>query len=814
MKTRTADFDVAWANRRVRKANYYVTVARRYWNGSAYALATPISINKREIDKLSGLATKFDLPLQNRILPSNVTLTLIDKAYKWLPSNLANGMWRPSGVSPTYGFDPVGSEFVIYYGYELADGTTEYLAMFTGVVEDDPGFDSTSGTVTFSLMEKSASLLESGRAQNVGLSGSGQATSPTDGNGVLLTFSAVLKSVWEITVVAWNAITRTLGSDADYTLDNLNDAELAPDIVFNAGSEPGAFPITFSYRQWYRDKSISELVGYLCDEAGIGSGDRVIEEPIFTGVDQSQSYGSAAEWAAGTLTNADATTLSGYLRRKWYKIDNFPGSTLDAAWSTNSLGYSVSGGKLNVTDGGSAQIAVAKATGTWEIKVAWASGKMDTLISFANGYCLLWRPDPTDSGGGTAQLLKYPSLGAMTGSTSFALTGTDEKTIRITRAATTGETKVYVNGVLKDTATDPDSFSAGYFTLYHAKRDPSFAITYDDIYYSDIVDGSGALVTTDMIWESPEINLLAAPSSWLPLAFAVVLNGGTISARTKSATTSGGAYSAYAATDDTYTPQSPLRQYLKVEITGAAGDILMLAPVFDSFTVNWRGSSLFIKSADFTGLTCLQAVQELAKMGGMEFGSEGDGSFYFRNRNVTGAAEITLSQKNALLAVTKFSTGYKDVRPIATVKYGKSGSDGYYYAEYGAAESGEASPTNEERFGPRTIDLELSRFIFSNDADVANAIAQKQYELFYRPKKKMTVRSRIIPHLSASSRVSISFHDSPLIEKTIFGDPFQVSPPMGANTKTLARSIAMKVVGHTPDIIRGESLIDLEEILS
>lgn len=834
MKTRTTAFDTAWANRRVRKAFYYVTLKRRYFNGSAYVLeSAPTTISRREIDKIGGLSSKFDTPLQNRILPSSASITLLNKSYKWLPSNTANGKWRPDAAS-SLGYDPVGSEFAIYYALVLADGTTEAIAQFTGVVQDDPTFDSISGTVTFSLMEKSAALLQSARAQNVGTFVDNGTTDPANGDGVVDTFSTQKKSLWRVhdgqggtQAVRVNGVAQVQGTD--YELDDLNDAEVEAKIRFLAGHIPGAFAVLFDGDHWYRDKSISQLVGLLCDEAGIASGDREIEEPIFSAVDQSQTISSLADWALWTLTNGEATSQPGYLRRKWHKVDDFSDTDLNSnpAWNLFGLTAAVSAGKLSVTsisDGvgtqGGMSCALPKTSGTWQFKAKYNSGSFDFNFIFSGtgsgGYALLWRPNPADPAGGTAQLARWPSLAAL--GSSFALSGTDEKTIRITRTAA-GEINVYVDEggglTLKATATDTTYTTGTQFVLYFQRLTSTLVMdaTIDDIYFSDVVDATNAVETGDMVAESAEIDLLAAPSNFLPILFAAAANGGTYSIRTKGSVTSGGVYEAYVASDVTYTPQSSLRRYLKVELTATDGSFLQ-SPVFDSLRIGWRGSSLFIQSADFTGLSCQEAVQELATIGGMEFGSRGDGTFFFKNRSVSGAADLVLSQKNAIISASRGTSGFKDVKTIGVVRYGNSGSDGYYYAEYGAAQSGESSPTNEQRFGAIPVELELNRFIFSNDAQVAVAVARKLYEINYRPKRKLTLRTRIIPHLETRDKLSISIHDSPLIEKTIYGDPFQKSPPLGPNTKTLARSILMKVVGLTQDIMKSESSIELEEVLS
>ncbi len=814
MKTRTAAFDLAWANTRVRRALYYATMTRRYWNGSAFVLeAAPITIPRREIDKITGLSSKFDLPLQNKILPAQVSLTLLDKKYKWLPSNTA-GKWRKDSVATLLGYDPVGSEVTIYYGLKLADDSMEYLAQFTGIVQDDPSFDSVSGLVTFQLLEKASAKLEAARAQNVCVTGTAHATSPTTGDSVIATFSAVLQSIWEITNVTWNAIVRTQGTD--YKLDDLNDAEVAPNIVFEAASIPGAFAITFDYRQWYRDKSISELVGLLCDEAGISSGERTIEEPIFTGVDQSSALGSGADFVGGSGTNYDATSLSGTLRRKWFRVDNFADGdiTADPAWTTLAGTPTVVANALvaDAVAGGTDFVSVASAIveGTWEWTATAAiqvGAKGHVYFAFDIAHNQICEIEYRD--GGTNASLITPG-----GSVSLGLTPAGSHVWRVTRSAA-GVYNVYLDTVFVATLTDTTTIDGGNMAVKveGLASAGTSTLTIDDIWVSNEVDAVGAATATDLIWTSAFIDLLAAPASWLPMQISSVLNGGTMTIKTRTCTTSGGAYDAAVALDGTNTPTSALKQFLKVVVETTIATAALIGPELDGVVINWRGSSLFIHSADFTGQTCLQAVQELAKIGGMEFGPNGDGSFYFRNKPVMGAADLTISQKNAIVAVSKFSTGYKDVKPISIVRYGKSGTDGYYYAEYGAAQSGEASPTTAERFGDKTIELELNRFIFANNANVAMAIAQKNYEQNYLPKRKLTIKTRIIPHLNCSDKLAISFHDSPLVEKAIFGDPFQRYPVTGANSKTLARDIAMKVVGHAPDLMSSQSTIDLEEIL-
>lgn len=813
IKTRTAAFDLAWGNKRVRKGIYKITYKRRYWNGSAYALeSTAKTLKRREIDRIGGLRWALDTPFQNRILASNVSLALKDNGYKWLPTNTASGIWRKDAGSPTYGYEPVGSEFVIHYGYVLADDTEEYLAMFTGLVDDDPKFDSKSGVAIFSLTGKAESMLSGGDAQKVGTVVTDGATTPATGDGSNLRF-ATQTSIWAINTVRVNAVAKVQGTD--YTLDKLNDAEDEADIVFESGSVPGGgLTLLYNGNRWLRDKSVKELIEALCDQVSIGSGSRSIEEPIFAAVDQSRVWDTEAQWALGSvLTNTDTAGLTGTLRRKWHKIDDFGDGdyTLDPVWTVTAGAPTINAGQLRLTGGGfniglGTPSPQGSAYGTWEWKWTASAATAQSVVEFIYGpgsrqYSLIYNHTGTN--------LSLSKAGSTLGVASTSDDFTTQKTVRVTRSAA-GVFNVYVGGVLRITATDTTYTAAYQFGV--ANDGGTGTQDFDDIYWSPSVNASGAVDNSQMVWTSEEIDLLAAPTAWLPITVSQTLNGGTVTLSTNVATVSGGPYDGAVAADGTNTPTSALKRYLKLTIeTTKSG---YNAPEFASVTVNWRGTSLFIKSADFTGLNCLQAVQELAKFSSMEFGTEGDGTFFFRNKNVSGSADITLNQKNALIEIMDYSTGYRDVKNIFQVRYGKSGTDGYYFSEYKASDASEASPTTAERFGSKVLALDLTRFIFSNNANVAGAIARKGYEFNYRPKRRIKARARIIPQLDLSDKGAISFHDSPLIESNIFGDPFQKGfPPAGPNPKTLARSILMKVVGHSPDVMKGESVLDLEEIL-
>lgn len=839
MKTRTAAFDRAWADRRTRFALYRVELYRRYWNGSAFVReVTPIIFRPKAIDTIGAITRRFD-ESKTGIKFSNVSIGFKNLNWYWLPSNVTTGIWRPDSVA-LLGYEPVDSEVRLYYGYKLHDDaiavpSTESLAMFTGLIEDDPVLDFKSGVASITIIGKAEAMLKGKTATAVCTTLTNQATSPATGDASNRTFSGALKSVWEMSNVRSNAVVKTQGDGADYQLGDLNDAEVAASIQFNSTFTPGAgHVILWDGKQWHRDKAPSTLIGLLCDAAGITAGNRVIEEPIFPNVDQRSDLDTEAHWAAGSGTQFETASLPGTLRRRWFKIDDFTDNdyTASPAWTIryNESADTVSAatGALVVTvDGNPSDLHIdtpvdeRDAYGSWEF----------TLRTNGN---------PGDTG--STSNVNFIQYGAGTGGVGYRLkaslaTGrwtlvrvtpaeeplldvgacdTASHTWRITRTSA-GLFTLYRDGVSVGTFTDTTYTLTNYFgfrATYSQNGGTPMVSTLDAIYWSNaIVDIAVAVSDADMDFESDQIDLLAAPTAFLPLAIEEVLNGGSRTIKTRTATVSGGPYDAAVAVDATLTPQSALKRYFKLVIQASRLAGAFSAPEFARVSINWRGNNLFIQSADFTGMNCLEAAQAIAERCGMEHGTEDDGSYFFRNRTVAGAADLVLTERNAVIDISNYTTGKKEVRNIAQVRYGKSGTDGYYFAEYKASNAGEASPTTAQAIGEKVIEIVADRFLFSNNANVAAAIAQKFYTELYRPKRRFRARCRIIPHLEISDKVLISANDSPLIANVIFGDPLQDFPAMGP-TNTLAREILMKVVGKTDDIIKAETLLDLEEILS
>ncbi len=62
--------------------------------------------------------------------------------------------------------------------------------------------------------------------------------------------------------------------------------------------------------------------------------------------------------------------------------------------------------------------------------------------------------------------------------------------------------------------------------------------------------------------------------------------------------------------------------------------------------------------------------------------------------------------------------------------------------------------------------------------------------------------------------ITVNFYGSPLVKDTVFADELQTSPSFGINQNVIVRDMLAKVVGISFDIMKGKSVIEVQEVLT
>lgn len=771
---------------------FRVKVKRRYWNGSAYVYEAGFTtIDMDEIDDITPISWKLDSRDQNKILASNVTIRLRNQDWRWLEANITEGFFRPTLAVPG-GFDPYKMQVQIVYGYVFGENDEEDVPLFTGLATEYL-HDTQSGAVEI-FVEGYELKMETADAQDTSIDYVDEPAVPPTGNAILDTF-ATKTSVWNVSRVETNNVDKSQGTD--YKLQKMSDRENAAEIVYQATAiPPSGHAVKWDGRRWLQDKSVSFLIGALCDVAGITSGERSIQEPTFPGVSQFVEYGSQAQWDAAVKSGTNSDQLPGFLQlgtsvndpgfesgafgSGWNKIADSTGDSAIVS-SITTPAYSPHGGTKFL------HMAIGQPLGPVDyrgIVVVSASPTAPTRAEFETG------------------LLAYYDI---TAATAWTLNTFD---------VAVGAFDRYFHFVLFDflsasgyTVVSCQTAFRGSVSIKFYAVNRSFTgvgvnkhVLIDDV--------SVRIIPTSGTAETGEIDLLATPSSWLPLNHLTDLGGGSISFRTKTASISGGPYSSYVATDGALVPQSPLARFIKVEITQNAVANRTDGPETDYIRVYFLGTTLFVGHADFKTKNCLQGVQRLAEICDCEFGFTGAGLFFFRPKGVSISPVLYMTQDNYIMGISSLRPGYDFVQNRIGISYGN------YYYESNADTEGEASPTSEERFGPIPFAKTINDMLFSNNADFASAVAKNLRSSRYLPKRRAIMETTLIPFLELSDVVNVDFHDSPLRQDNVFGDELNHDPAFGPDYRAILRDTNVKLVGISFNVKAKTMQTEIQEVLS
>lgn len=824
MKSVSNGFKAIWARKYGRKEVVRVLYKRAYWNGSAFVYETAPTVSgwqeleQGEIPPLRSMTWKLDTPELNEFKSSSFVLGVEDIDRKWIPTAVYPSVFAADNVA-TLGYQWNLTKFQVQFGYILDDGTKEYTALFTGLL-DDFNMDGEEGVTELTLSDFGR-LLKEGNAQNVSDTFTLENCDPAVGDGTETEFNTTSVGVGRIDEVEVDGVSMEQG--VDYTVSHLN--EVGPARISFTVAPGNLDTVKASGLKWKADESIEDLVEMLCDEAGIT--DRTINAVIYPGgVSSSKTIDSSGDWAAGSRTNIEYLSSPGDIGKQWFLIDKFADGdfTADPVWSQYGSGVTISGGKMvlggNSTNGPVITTPFDKQSGTVEFKVTRTVGGAFLMMIFpfyggGGSYGVYINPD----GGANANQIGFMDTSRNgVGSGAGTLVAGNEHTVRLTLDASRNAV-LYLDGVQVATATFP-SYTSSAFEVWNSNPGVTTgeSIRLDNIFYSASIEPSEAVSEASAVWVSAEQDLLAAPVSWGQLERTETLNGGTITYETAVSNSSGAGYDAYVAIGGDGTIQSALKRYLKirVSITPASGS--RTSPFCSKLIARYATAGVFLAVANFTSKTCFSAIQRLAQLADYEWGFTGSGSFFFRSKSVSGDAVITLTQEDPIASLSSYRSGVDKVINLARVRYG-SGRE--YEASYGCADAAEASPNSQDTYKLRIRDESITDVLLANDALIALARARSIHDNNHLPKRTFRLDCRFIPHVDLSDIASVSYYNRPRDADPILGDPLQVwgDSGFGQPLNVLARDLPVKLLGITHTFPRNrqdgfKTALECQEVLS
>lgn len=803
----------------------YVRMKRRFWVPADLEYAWEddwTTLATDEVISVGQIVGKLDTEQLNEFKISNVTLTLRNELNQWLPDN-ASGYFKALGAGAAaqnyFPFEPFWTKFQIVIGYMDRDGTEYTATVFTGLATKF-NFDGQSDSVQVTV-QGMESLLTNANAENV--STLVEADNVGTGDGTTTEFETFFNGVGIIISVV--IADETMEEGVDFSVSQLNDPNLPAKITFTT-PPPNGDGIAVYYRQWHADKRIEELIDLLLDEAGIGG---AIEPVLFpNGVSQLFTQDTQTDFLAGTFSDTDANRRAGSVVLSFddtsFKalLDDFnrgTTSTVGNGWTnqSSSPAAELNSNKLRLTTGSDGVFTLFpfitrpadRITGVWQFDFEFQSLTNGTLtfgfmvngftytntgfnrIPGLNGYAVQVTPS------GQISLIRNFNPGVTIGSASWTA-DTSSHTIRIDRGPS-GLMHVYLDGSLIIAVVDTTWMAGGFITIGSSAH--ANGILVDNVYWpSETVSGTFVTQTLDA---------LTTPLEWGKVIGFTTPMAGSFSYETRSSA-DGISWDAYVALSVTGRIASTLRRYLQIKVTITTPTTGNSDPALDKLTASYINTATLLALANFTGKTCYQAIQELAKFANYEFGFDAAEGFFFRSKTVDRTIDMSLSHGDQISELSAMELGYERVYTEVVATFGAFTRR--------VTDDGKSPGQPAGRFVSRRFTVEGGSILLAPDVQIAEGIASVFFSDFRRPKRRFKIRTKLIPWIDLSDTLDVTFFDNMPARPWTLGDDDYTLGMDGiyfwGGKDQIASNLLSKVIGFRHDPERMQSEFDLEEILS
>lgn len=826
------EFKAIWRQKQGKGLKHRLAYKRRYKSGGVWQNEADWKyLDPPDFLDVGEIPVELDAPFNNVFRSTVITLRFPNPYNEWIETTVPPSFFAADAVAAD-GYRAYKTIWRYEVGYELSDGTTEWIPRFTGrgLKPRITG----KGAEAEIQVHSNAILLETADAEEVAeaLVASEDCTPAAD--GVVKEFETT--SVGVDHIGDWEVDGANLDKGSQYNVSNDNEIPAPGNtgkLKITADTAPanGVTVKAINLKKWFRDKKIEDLLGRLADEAGILSVDRSIAPVLFPGgLSGSKTIDSQAEWEAGSaIADVETDKVPGSIQP--YKLlDDFADGdyTADPVWTEHAIlgdaSASVVDGYLslvcNVTSGPLIALGtpLARTSGVWRQRV-WQKNIT------GNGFVVLFFgvDAPVEAGGdlilrgyglwfkndADVVLMKYDGQAFGTG-TVLVNCGRNSKpdAIWVVTMSPSGDFVVYNDGVQVGTGTDTDFTSCAHYAVGLDGVNAEARIT-------DIRYGSSYVVDYD----SQEFDLLSAPSAWGVLEALSVLSGWALTLFTNVADVSGGPYDGWVQADGSLVPQSALKRYVKVRarLTPPASGTGLAE--LQRLQLNFTTTDVFVSLAKHRG-SCMAEFQDYVKLADYEMLFQADGKLVVRAKDTAQNPAVELDQENGIIDITDVDYGIPD-RVVRKARVRHRG----FVAVYGDDEAGVAADVKADgdELGTKVLDEDLSDKLLANDVDIATGRARARYEAGRRasddprPPVRMTVQMWLVPWLEAGDEVTIDYFDNPYMRQMQANDELNVaSSPYftfdGDAGNIISRAKDWKVLAYRPNFQTDQAEALVEEV--
>lgn len=733
---------------------YYkkVLLYKRLWDSenSIYTYDTAVDISAY-LAEISPIKWKLDNEGYSVWFCANTTLVF----------NNLTGYFTPGSQNSPFNAEEnfFASKVEVYAGLYTSQGKEEVL-IFRGFILTAPQEYPDNKTISITLsgeLEKLASFSAEQISQNVQdeLLGQDEGEEFTTANFGVGLISEVKQGISLQT-------TTTLQAGLDYQISSLNQLNQGAKIKLKNALTSGQ-SLWVSYIYWWQNKSLDWIARQIAQISKSDSSniDQVYFDQSISNTFEQPSFSAFTE---GTFENTELSSNKVQLKNNFLESADFSWTTLEKpsnvsfTFTPNSAW--LSSGLLSST--AAAYCQSTQAFGTWQIDATstWSDTEDQTnfFISSSNdyrntnGYALthfkygnymvfgLYR---VDNGTLTALNGATYNLGSHISKIRYRLArDTDGNFYLWLKALEPSQSQWYYLGQLATDNTYTQSnylvlkmINHGYQGIENISLSPLCATGTGDIcpsgnYLSPVIDAGQYLI------------------NWGNFTLSQDLNNGSSQIFWRGKDNSEDSWSAWTEITNNQTPDTQNR-YLQLKWSCTSNSEQTQSPALNTWSLIFYTNGVNIALLNTYQMTCLEVMQEIAKLSGFIIGFTSQGTFLFKQRT-TPQASLTLG-KGEIINIERQNSGIDKLYNRVCVNFGS------YQEIKDNAQQSLTRPNLIDKYGLKELKISSGTLLPAANANLALAAANIIYGQVCQIKKRAVINTKFLPQIELGDTLTIDY---------------------------------------------------------